>query len=76
MELEFDYSKLLGRIKERLGKQENLAEKIKLSQVSLNKKLNNQVPFSQKDIISIVIELEIPFEEIPNYFFTPKVRKS
>lgn len=74
--MEFDYSKLLGRIKERLGKQENLAEKINLSQVSLNKKLNNQVPFSQKDITSIVIELEIPFEEIPNYFFTLKVRKS
>lgn len=74
--MEFDYSKLLGRIKEKLGKQENLAEKISLSQVSLNKKLNNQVPFSQKDIISIVTELEIPFEEIPNYFFAPKVKKS
>lgn len=76
MELEFDYSKLLGRIKEKLGKQEILAERIKLSQVSLNKKLNNQVPFTQKDIIAIVQELEIPVEEIPIYFFTQKVKKT
>ena len=74
MELEFDYSKLLGRIKEKLDKQEKLAEKMGLSQVSLNKKLNNQVQFTQKDIMSIVVILEISIEEIPLYFFTQKVR--
>ncbi len=76
MELEFDYSKLLGRIKEKLDKQEKLAEKMGLSQVSLNKKLNNQVQFTQKDIMSIVVILEISIEEIPLYFFTQKVKKS
>ncbi|MFR8144791.1 MAG: DUF739 family protein [Clostridia bacterium] len=76
MELEFDYSKLLGRIKEKLDKQEKLAEKMGLSQVSLNKKLNNLVQFTQKDIMSIIVILEIPVEEIPLYFFTQKVKKS
>lgn len=70
--MEFDYSKLLGKIKEVVGKQEELAKKIKLSQVTLNKKLNNQGTFSQDTIISIISELGIPFEEIPIYFFCTK----
>jgi len=72
----YDYSKLLGRIKEKYGTRENLIKKITISLTSLNLRLNNQLKFNQQDITELSEALEIPEEEIPLYFFTRKVRKT
>lgn len=72
----FDYSKLLGRIKEKYGTRENLVKDITISITSLNLRLNNQLEFTQKDIHELSHVLEIPKEEISTYFFTEKVRKT
>lgn len=73
-EVLFDYSKVRGKIKEVFGTQAAFATEMSMSQVSLSKKLNNEVQFSQKEIDRACDLLRIAKEEIPIYFFTPKER--
>ena len=72
---EINYDKLKGKIKEVLGTQGRLAEKMSIDETTISNKLNNNTYFTQKDIIRICLILKIPFEKIPEYFFNQKVRK-
>lgn len=72
----FDYSKLRGRIVEKVGNQSSMADKLNCSDVAFSKKMNNKIRFSADDIIKITEILEIPKEEIGIYFFTEEVSKS
>ena len=76
IKIEYDYSKLLGRIKEKYGTRENLVEKITISSTSLNLRLNNKLKFDQQDIKELCEALDIQEIEIPDYFFQEKDRKS
>lgn len=71
--MKYDYSKLRGRITEKCGTQKAFAVKIKLGRVSLNKRLNNQLEFTQNEIMDSCRVLGINEEDIPEYFFTQKV---
>lgn len=73
---ELNYGKLLGRIKEKYGARKNLVKKISISSTSLDLRLKNQLNFNQRDIVELCEALDIPPEEIPIYFFTPKVTKT
>lgn len=72
----FDYSKLLGRIKECGFTQESLAKRIGIAESSLCLKLNNKANFRHGEIFLICEALRITASEIGVYFFTPKVRVS
>lgn len=72
----FDYSKLKGRIKEKFDNQKAIADHLSYGYTSLSMKLNNQVSFSQEDIIELSKVLEIPDEKVSAYFFNVKVRKT
>lgn len=74
--MEFDYSKLLGRIKEKGFTQESLAKLIGITPGVMSIKLNNQSPFKQKEIFMICEALDISISEIGEYFFTLKVRNN
>lgn len=69
----YDYSKLKGRMKQKGITQEELALEIGIDKSTLSLKLNNQSLFTQDEINKIVKILEIPAEEIKEYFFTEKV---
>lgn len=71
----FDYSKLLGRIKEICGTQKAFADALGMSLSSLSMRLNNKQEFSSKEICRSCDILYIPFCDIPRYFFTLKVQK-
>lgn len=71
----FDYSKVRGKIKEVFGTQSAFASAMGMSPVSLSEKLNNKVQFSQKEMDKASDLLKIKKEEIPVYFFTPKVQE-
>lgn len=71
--MQFDYSKLLGRIKECGYTQEKLAEEIGLTKTTMSLKLNNKAFFTQPEIFKIRLILRILDEEIVAYFFTLKV---
>lgn len=65
----YNYSKLLGRMKECGFTQEQLAKEIGISEATLNAKLNNKFNFKADEIDAICRVLDISNEEIGEYFF-------
>lgn len=72
----FDYSKLLGRIRELGYTQNRLAKHIGIAVSSMCLKLNNKAFFTQPEIEKIRNVLCISDEEIGVYFFTQKVQEN
>ena len=70
--MDFDYSKLEGRIVEKFGSNRAFAEKWGKSENTISRKLNGKIAFSTADIIEISSEemLDIPASEFHAYFFT------
>lgn len=68
------YSKLRGRIREKVGTVSNLAKKTGISSTTITKKLTLQVPFTQTDIVKICDAINIVTFEIVDYFFGDEVR--
>ena len=73
--MQFDYSKLLGRIKEFGFTQETLAKHIGIAESSMCLKLNNKANFKHPEVYLICEALKIAISEIGVYFFTLKVRR-
>ena len=70
----YEYSKLLGRIKEVCGSQAAFAGRIMLSERVISLKLNSKRDWRQDEIRRACEILSIEKEEIPQYFFSPKVQ--
>ena len=68
--MNYNYSKLLGRIRECGFTQAELAQKIGINKGTLSAKLNNQFFFTTKEILAIGAVLNISKSEIGDYFFT------
>lgn len=70
--MNFDHSKLNGRITEKFGSQRALAAAIGWTESKLSARLNNTVHFDSEEIVMLCAPdvLDIPSEEIPVYFFT------
>lgn len=66
----YNYSKLLGRLKEKNITQDILAKKIGLQPPTLSQKLNNKAKFKQGEISRICDILDISASEIGAYFFS------
>lgn len=73
--VEFDYSKLVGRIIEKYGTRRRFGKTLGVSNTTLYERLSNRLPFTQDEIIKSIELLDIPHNEITKYFFTPKVRE-
>ncbi len=75
MKRNYDYSKLRGRIIEKLGSIQKYAELLGISDSSLADKLDNRIPFSQDEILKSIDSdlLNLDISDIPIYFFTKKV---
>ena len=67
--MKYNYSKLLGRIKECGLTQEQLAKSIGKNKCTLSAKLNGQFSFTAKEIDDICKALNISNDEIGDYFF-------
>lgn len=65
----YDYSKLLGKMKEKGYTQQQLANAIGVQTSTLNQKLSNKARFKQIEISDICIILNISDNEIGEYFF-------
>lgn len=78
MKRNYDYSKLKGRITEKLGSLKRYAELLNISDTSISNKLNNKVPFTQDEILRSADEdvLDIDLDNIKLYFFSKKVGKN
>ena len=69
----YNYSKLLGKIKEVYGTQEKFALALGIGRVSLSQRLNCKLEFSQNEMNRSVELLGLSKADIPVYFFTLKV---
>lgn len=67
--MRFNYSKLLGKIKECDLTQEKLADAIGINKCTLSAKFNGKYNFTAEEIDSICKVLDIPNTEIGIYFF-------
>lgn len=77
MKRNYDYSKLRGRIIEKLGSLKKYSELLGISDTALSNKLSNKVPFNQDEIFKSMEKnvLDINETEVTYYFFTQKVGK-
>ena len=71
----FDYSELIMLIRYKYETQEKFAKALHIGRVSLSKRLNNKLQFSQEEILRAAKLLNIPEKEIPQFFFKEKVQK-
>ena len=67
--MKFNYSRLLGRMRECGFTQERLAKAIGINKATLSAKLNNRFSFSQEEILAICKVLSIPVCEIGEFFY-------
>lgn len=74
--MDFDYSKLKGRIIEKFGSIQAFAKAFGASMTSISQKLNNKVRWSSDDMIKVAELLDFKPEEISSYFFVLKVSKN
>lgn len=72
----YDYSKLRGRIKEKLGTEREFASRIGRTANYVSKVFQNGTYLTQNDIANGADVLDIPVDEIGVYFFTPEVHKN
>ena len=74
--MEFDYSKLRGRIIEKFGTYKAFAEAVGISENSMSQKLSGKMAITTGDIRkwSSVEYLDIDAEDIGVYFFKIKVQ--
>lgn len=68
--IRFDSSKLRGRIVEKLGTIQEFAKQMGLSQPTIIEKLKGCVDFKVSEIVKACEILEIPSDEIKDYFFS------
>lgn len=65
----YNYSKLLGVIREKGLSQEQLARQVHINPATLNAKLQSRSQFKQQEISDIMCTLCLPIEEVELYFF-------
>ena len=69
-----DYRKLRGRIIEKYGTLRDFASDMKWSERTLSLKMNCKVFWKQPEIMKAAKLLEIPYDEVMEYFFTQNVQ--
>ena len=72
-QVKFDYSKLLGRIKEKGYTLNEIAKCIGLAPSTFSLRLSSDGYFRQPEMVKICDVLGIAYKDIPVYFFTRKV---
>lgn len=70
--MRFNYNKLRGRIVEKLGSVTALCKETEISYSTMQSKLQNRSYFDQKEINILQNALDIPDEELKEYFFCPE----
>ena len=76
MKCDYNYSKLRGKIRELEMTLNEYANRIGISEQTLNMRLKNKRPFTQPEIARSMQLFNEPVENIHLYFFTKKVQKN
>lgn len=68
--MQFDHSKLRGRIREKLGTEQEFQKRMGFSKFTTTNRLNGASFFKTDEIKLACVILDIPASEIPAYFFS------
>ena len=71
--MNFDYSKIKGKIRELGLTQSDYAKHIGITEQTLNLRFKNKRPFTQPEIAKTMQLFNEPIENVKKYFFTEKV---
>lgn len=71
--MDYDYSKLSGKIKEVFGTQEAFAKAMDMGKTTVSLKMNNHTEWTQAEMTKAMDLLRIPHTSVRAYFFTHKV---
>ena len=71
--MDYDYSKLRGKIVEVFGTCREFTEAMSMGKTTMSAKLNNKTEWTQDEMIEAMDLLNIPHEDVVSYFFTHKV---
>lgn len=74
--MDFDYSKLKGKIRELDMTQSRFAKEIGITEQTLNLRFKNRRPFTQPEMAKTMKLFNEPIEHVKYYFFTEKVTKN
>ena len=74
--MEFDYSKLRGRIVEKYRTITAFAEELGIAVQTISAKLNGEIGITKTETLTWCELLDISIEELGVYFFTKKVYNS
>lgn len=74
--MDYDYSKLKGKIRELDMTQNEFANKLGITEQTLNLRFKNKRPFKQNEIENAMILFNEPMKNMHIYFFTKKVQKN
>lgn len=72
----YDYSKLFGKITEKLGSRRQLAERLGMNESTLSYKFNGTSDFTREEMKQTCIILNEPISSIITFFFKEKVREN
>lgn len=73
--MNFDYSKLDGRITEKFGSRRAFGEAMQISEHTISVKMNGKIGWTQREMDRACDLLEIPHADIPSYFFSREVQQ-
>lgn len=68
----FDYSVLRGKIRERLGSESVLADRLGMSRSTMSLKLNGKAEWSQQEMFKVIEVLGEPTSALDRLFFKVK----
>ncbi len=74
--MNFDYSKIKGKIRELGLTQDDYANYLGISTTTLHLRLENKRPFTQPEIAMTMHLFNEPIKNVSKYFFTKKVQKN
>ena len=74
--VEYNYSKIKGKIKELGLTQSDFARKIGITEQTLSLRFSNKRSFRQDEITKIMALFSEPIENVHIYFFNKKVQKN
>ena len=72
----FDYRKLKGKIVEIYGTQMAFSKAMNLSERTLSLKLNNKIPWKQKEMCKAIKLLNLNISNIQEYFLKEEVQNN
>ena len=74
--MQYDYTRLKGRIVEKFSTQARFARAMEMSERSMSLKMKGKRPWKQEEISRACEMLAIEDREIPVYFFTIEVQRN